>query len=56
MTRSMTVPSYFSRHFSVDALSNDVKDAVVRANLAPVSFNKIFVQTRDQLTTTAQAR
>ena len=48
-------PSYFSRHFSVDALSNDVKDAVVRANLAPVSFNKIFVQTHDQLTTTAQA-
>jgi hypothetical protein len=48
-------PGFFSRHFSTDALGNDVKDAIVRANLAPVSFNKIFVQARDQLTTTSQA-
>lgn len=47
--------NYFSRHFSADALGNDVKDAVIRANLAPVAFHKIFVRTRDQLTATDQA-
>jgi hypothetical protein len=47
-------PSYFSQHFSTNVLSKDVKDAVIRANLAPVSFNKIFLQTRAQLTTTGE--
>lgn len=47
--------SYFSLHFSTDALGSDVKNAVIQANLAPVSFNKITVHTRDQVTTTGQA-
>jgi hypothetical protein len=48
------LPSYFSKHFSADALGNDVKNAVIQANLAPVSFNKITVHTRDQVTTSGQ--
>lgn len=46
--------SYFSKHFSADVLSADVKAAVVRANLAPVSFNKITLHTRDQATSGGQ--
>ncbi|WP_204683555.1 hypothetical protein [Dyella flava] len=42
--------SYFSKHFSTDALSIDVKNAVLQANLAPVSFKRITVHTRDQVT------
>jgi hypothetical protein len=48
---SAEAPSYFSRHFNTDALNQDVKDAVIQAKLAPVSFNKITVHTRDQVTT-----
>jgi hypothetical protein len=47
--------SYFSKHFSTDALSGDVKAAIIQANLAPVSFNKITVHTRDRVTATGQA-
>jgi hypothetical protein len=43
--------SYFSQHFSSDALAPDVKNAVIQANLAPVLFNKIVLHTRDQVTT-----
>jgi hypothetical protein len=46
--------SYFSKHFSANALSADVKAAVVNANLTPVSFNKITVHTRDQVTSSGQ--
>lgn len=46
--------SYFSKHFSVDALGADAKAAVVHAGLAPVSFHKITIHTRDQLTTSGQ--
>ncbi|MFK2873795.1 hypothetical protein [Dyella lipolytica] len=48
--------SYFSQHFSTDALGSDIKDAVVRANLAAVSFKKIVVHTHDQLTATGQTK
>jgi hypothetical protein len=48
-------PSYFSRHFSTDTLGNDVKNAVIQANLAPVSFNKITIHTRDQVTSSGQS-
>ena len=47
-------PSYFSKHFSADALNHDVKNAVIQANLVPVSFNKITVHTRDQVTASGQ--
>ncbi|GGA08697.1 hypothetical protein [Dyella caseinilytica] len=43
--------SYFSKHFSTDALAAEVKNTVIQANLAPVPFNKIVAQTRDQVTT-----
>jgi hypothetical protein len=43
-------PSYFSKHFNADALNADVKNTVIQANLAPVSFDKITVHTRDQVT------
>ncbi|MBE1158859.1 hypothetical protein [Dyella acidiphila] len=46
--------SYFSQHFSTDALGAEVKSAVINANLAPVSFNKIVVHTRDQVSSAAQ--
>jgi hypothetical protein len=46
--------SYFSKHFSADALNSDVKNAVMQANLAPVSFHKITVHTRDQVTAKGQ--
>jgi hypothetical protein len=42
---------YFSQHFSADALAADVKNAVIQANLAPVSFRKIEVHTRALVTT-----
>jgi hypothetical protein len=45
---------YFAQHFSADALSPDVKAAVMRANLAPVSFGKIIVHARDQVTPSGQ--
>jgi hypothetical protein len=45
---------YFSQHFSADALSPDVKNAVINANLDPVSFNRIVLHTRDQVTTKGQ--
>jgi hypothetical protein len=45
---------YLEQHFSADALDADVKAAVMRANLAPVPFNRIVVRTRDQVTS-AQA-
>jgi hypothetical protein len=46
---------YFAKHFSTDALSGDVKAAVMQAHLAPVLFNKITVHTRDRVTATGQA-
>jgi hypothetical protein len=49
---SNTDAGYFSQHFSADALTPDVKNAVVNANLDPVSFNRIVLHTRDQVTTT----
>lgn len=51
---AMAAQSYFSKHFSADALSADVKAAVVHANLVPVSFNKITLHTRDQVTSGGQ--
>jgi hypothetical protein len=41
--------AYFSQRFDTDALGSDVKEAVIRANLPPVSFGKIVVHTRDQI-------
>lgn len=52
---AVAAQSYFSKHFSADALSADVKAAVVHASLAPVSFNKITVHTRDQVTSSGQS-
>ena len=51
---SAEAPSYFSKHFSADALGGDVKNAVIQANLAPVPFNKITLHTRDQVTSSGQ--
>ncbi|WP_233843463.1 hypothetical protein [Dyella sp. 2HG41-7] len=48
--------SYFAQHFTFDALNADVKDAITRANLAPVSFNQIVMHTRDQVITEGQAQ
>jgi hypothetical protein len=41
---------YFAQHFNTDALTADVKNAVIQANLAPVPFRKIVVHTRDLVT------
>jgi hypothetical protein len=46
---------YFAKHFSTDALGNDVRNAVIQANLTPVPFNKITVHTRDQVTSSGQS-
>lgn len=46
--------AYFVQHFATDALSAEVKEAVLHANLAPVSFKKIVVHTHDQATTSGQ--
>lgn len=51
---SNSAADYFSQHFSADALNPDVKSAVINANLNPVSFNRIVLHTRDQVTTTSQ--
>jgi hypothetical protein len=48
-------PSYFSKHFSADALGNDTRNTVTQANLAPVLFNKITVHARDQVTSSGQS-
>ncbi|HUA80397.1 MAG TPA: hypothetical protein VL997_08500 [Dyella sp.] len=48
--------SYFAQHFTFDALNVDVRDAITRANLAPVSFNQIVMHTRDQVTSEGQAQ
>lgn len=47
---------YFAQHFVFDALNADVKDAITRANLAPVSFNQIVMHTRDQVVSEGQAQ
>lgn len=47
--------SYFSQHFSTDALAAEVKNAVIQANLAPVSFKRITAHTRDMVTTSGQS-
>lgn len=47
---------YLSRYFHFDALNPDVKDAVIRANLPPVSFNQMVLHTRDTVITTGQQR
>lgn len=41
---------YLSQYFTFDSLNPDVKAAIARANLAPVSFNEIVVHTRDTVT------
>ncbi|HTV86994.1 MAG TPA: hypothetical protein VME63_16460 [Dyella sp.] len=41
--------AYFAQRFDTDALSEDTKDAVIGANLPPVSFGRIVVHTRDQI-------
>jgi hypothetical protein len=51
---SNTDADYFSQHFSTDALAPDMKSAVINANLDPVSFNRIVLHTRDQVTSTGQ--
>jgi hypothetical protein len=45
---------YFSQHFTADALNPDVKKAVINANLDPVSFKRIVLHTRDQVTSSGQ--
>lgn len=47
---------YLAQHFSFDALNADVKDAITRANLAPVSFQKIVLHTRDVMTSPDQSQ
>jgi hypothetical protein len=47
-------PGYAAKNFNIDALGPDVKDAIVRANLPPVTFNKIVVHTRDLFTLSSQ--
>jgi hypothetical protein len=49
-----TGADYFSQHFSADVLSPDVKNAVIQANLDAVSFNKIVLHTRDQVSSKGQ--
>jgi hypothetical protein len=45
---------YLAQHFSFDALNPDVKEAIARANLAPVPFQKIVIHTRDVMTSPDQ--
>lgn len=40
-------PNYLAQHFSFEALNPDVQAAITRANLPPVSFQKIVLHTRD---------
>jgi hypothetical protein len=47
---------YFAQHFSANALNADAKAAVMRANLPPVSFHRIIVRTRDQITSSGQSQ
>jgi hypothetical protein len=47
---------YVEQHFSFEALNPDVKDAVTRANLPPVSFQKIVLHTRDVVTSPDQSQ
>jgi hypothetical protein len=51
---SSTGADYFSQHFSADALGPDAKNAVINANLDPVSFNRIVLHTRDQVSSKGQ--
>lgn len=48
--------TYLAQHFSFDALNPEVKDAVTRANLAPVPFVKITLHTRDVVTSSDQTQ
>lgn len=48
--------SYLAQHFSFDALSPDVKDAITRANLPPVTLQKITLRTRDEVTSPDQPK
>ena len=48
--------NYLAQHFSYDALNLDVKDAITRANLAPVPFAKITLHTRDVVTSSDQTQ
>lgn len=45
---------YLAQHFSFQALNADVQNAVVRANLGPVPFQKITLRTRDVVTSPDQ--
>ncbi|GAB2565616.1 hypothetical protein ISP15_13765 [Dyella jejuensis] len=44
----------FAQHFSMEALDKDVQNAILRAGLAPVPFNRIIVRTRDTYTAADQ--
>ena len=48
--------TYLAQHFSFDALNPDVKDAITRANLAPVAFQKIVLRMRDTVSSPDQAK
>jgi hypothetical protein len=48
--------SYLAQHFSFDALSPDVKDAITRANLPPLMFQKITLHTRDEVASPDQPK
>ena len=48
--------TYLAQHFSFDALNQDVKDAITRANLAPVPFAKITLHTREVVTSSDQTQ
>ena len=47
---------YFAQHFVFDTLNPDVQSAIAKANLAPVSFNRIVLHTREVVTTSGQAQ
>src|ERR1700757_984128 len=48
--------TYLAQHFSFDALNPDVQDAITRANLTPVPFQKIVLRTRNTVTSSDQTK
>jgi hypothetical protein len=48
--------NYFTQHFSTSALAAAVKDAVIDAHLSPAPFHRLIVHTRDQVTTSGEAK